>query len=139
MAAEFAAGPTPAVLRTLGAAIVTGYSIDSRTIQPGDLFFAIHGERFDGHDFVEAVIEAGRSRPSLREPNSNAIRALPSASACCWWTIRWQPCSGWRLPCVAIGESASSALPAAPEKPPPRKRLRRCWSRVSGCTSRTET
>jgi len=59
MAAEFAAGPTPAVQRTLGAVTATGYSIDSRTIQPGDLFFAIHGERFDGHDFVEAVIEAG--------------------------------------------------------------------------------
>jgi UDP-N-acetylmuramoyl-tripeptide--D-alanyl-D-alanine ligase len=57
--AEFAAGPTPAVQRTLGAVMATGYSIDSRTIQPGDLFFAVQGERFDGHDFVEAVIESG--------------------------------------------------------------------------------
>src|ERR1035437_2067631 len=59
MAAEFAAGSTATVQRTLGAATASGYSIDSRTIQAGDLFFAIHGERFDGHDFVEAVIEAG--------------------------------------------------------------------------------
>lgn len=59
MAAEFAAGSTAAVQRTLGAATASGYSIDSRTIQAGDLFFAIHGERFDGHDFVEAAIEAG--------------------------------------------------------------------------------
>lgn len=39
----------------------TGYSIDSRTLQPGDLFFAIHGERFDGHDFVAAAFERGAS------------------------------------------------------------------------------
>lgn len=31
-------------------------SIDSRTIQPGDLFVAIRGERFDGHAFLEDVI-----------------------------------------------------------------------------------
>ncbi|HEY0759812.1 MAG TPA: UDP-N-acetylmuramoyl-tripeptide--D-alanyl-D-alanine ligase [Acidisarcina sp.] len=38
---------------------VTGYSIDSRTLQPGDLFFAVRGERVDGHDFVEAAMERG--------------------------------------------------------------------------------
>ncbi len=38
---------------------VSGYSIDSRTIQPGDLFFAVRGERFDGHDFVESALKAG--------------------------------------------------------------------------------
>ena len=37
----------------------TGYSIDSRSIGPGELFFAIKGERFDGHDFVEAALERG--------------------------------------------------------------------------------
>ena len=41
------------------AIVVTGYSIDSRTLQPGDLFVAIKGERFDGHDFVSAAIERG--------------------------------------------------------------------------------
>lgn len=37
----------------------TGYSIDSRTLQPGDLFFAVKGERFDGHDFVSAAFDRG--------------------------------------------------------------------------------
>ena len=37
----------------------SGYSIDSRTLEPGDLFFAIRGERFDGHDFVAAAFERG--------------------------------------------------------------------------------
>jgi UDP-N-acetylmuramoyl-tripeptide--D-alanyl-D-alanine ligase len=36
-----------------------GYSIDSRTLQPGDLFFAVRGERFDGHDFVVSALERG--------------------------------------------------------------------------------
>lgn len=38
---------------------VTGVSIDTRTLQPGDAFFAIRGERFDGHDYVQAALDAG--------------------------------------------------------------------------------
>lgn len=52
MGAEFAAPPTVA-------SEASGYSIDSRTIQRDDLFFAVQGERFDGHDFVEATLHAG--------------------------------------------------------------------------------
>jgi UDP-N-acetylmuramoyl-tripeptide--D-alanyl-D-alanine ligase len=37
----------------------TGYSIDSRTLGSGDLFFAVRGERMDGHDYVEAALKAG--------------------------------------------------------------------------------
>jgi UDP-N-acetylmuramoyl-tripeptide--D-alanyl-D-alanine ligase len=37
----------------------TGYSIDSRTLKAGDLFFAIRGDRFDGHDFVASALEHG--------------------------------------------------------------------------------
>ncbi|MGD0796761.1 MAG: UDP-N-acetylmuramoyl-tripeptide--D-alanyl-D-alanine ligase [Acidobacteriaceae bacterium] len=40
-------------------ALATGYSIDSRTIGAGDLFFAVRGERLDGHDFVEAALANG--------------------------------------------------------------------------------
>jgi len=38
---------------------VIGYSIDSRTIKPHELFFAIKGDRFDGHDFVAAALDRG--------------------------------------------------------------------------------
>ena len=38
---------------------VTGASIDTRTLQPGDLFFAIRGEARDGHDFVHAALAGG--------------------------------------------------------------------------------
>jgi UDP-N-acetylmuramoyl-tripeptide--D-alanyl-D-alanine ligase len=40
-------------------ALATGYSIDSRTIQPGEVFFAVRGEKMDGHDFVEQALEKG--------------------------------------------------------------------------------
>lgn len=38
---------------------VDSYSIDSRTVRPGELFFAVRGERLDGHDFVVKALEAG--------------------------------------------------------------------------------
>jgi UDP-N-acetylmuramoyl-tripeptide--D-alanyl-D-alanine ligase len=41
------------------AAVASGYSIDSRTVLPGDLFFAVRGERLNGHDFVEAALANG--------------------------------------------------------------------------------
>jgi UDP-N-acetylmuramoyl-tripeptide--D-alanyl-D-alanine ligase len=40
-------------------AVAMGYSIDSRTLNPGDLFIAITGERFDGHEYVQAALEKG--------------------------------------------------------------------------------
>lgn len=41
------------------AGVANGYSIDSRTLQPGELFFAVRGERLDGHDYVEAALAKG--------------------------------------------------------------------------------
>lgn len=38
---------------------ISGISIDSRSLQPGDAFFAIKGEAMDGHDFATAAIKAG--------------------------------------------------------------------------------
>src|SRR3569833_1947565 len=49
----------PSCISFAGVQTATGYSIDSRTVAPGDLFFAVKGERFDGHDFIPAAIERG--------------------------------------------------------------------------------
>ncbi|PYX39002.1 MAG: UDP-N-acetylmuramoyl-tripeptide--D-alanyl-D-alanine ligase [Acidobacteria bacterium] len=40
-------------------AIAEGYSIDSRTVRPGELFFAVRGERLDGHDFIDQALARG--------------------------------------------------------------------------------
>jgi len=47
--------------------IAQGYSIDSRTVQPGDLFFAVKGERLDGHDFVHQALERGAVSAVVRK------------------------------------------------------------------------
>jgi UDP-N-acetylmuramoyl-tripeptide--D-alanyl-D-alanine ligase len=49
----------PASVANAGALELKGYSIDSRTVGAGALFFAVRGERLDGHDFVLAALERG--------------------------------------------------------------------------------
>ncbi|MDA0832826.1 MAG: UDP-N-acetylmuramoyl-tripeptide--D-alanyl-D-alanine ligase [Planctomycetota bacterium] len=45
---------------------VTRISIDSRTLQPGDLFWAIRGESFDGHDYINQAVDRGASACVIR-------------------------------------------------------------------------
>jgi UDP-N-acetylmuramoyl-tripeptide--D-alanyl-D-alanine ligase len=47
--------------------VAQAYSIDSRTIRPGELFFAVNGERFDGHDFVQQALERGAVSAVVRK------------------------------------------------------------------------
>jgi len=46
---------------------VRGYSIDSRTVGAGQLFFAVKGERLDGHDYVEQALEKGAAAAVVRK------------------------------------------------------------------------
>ncbi len=46
---------------------VSGYSIDSRTVVPGQLFLAVKGERLDGHDFVARALEKGAAAAVVRK------------------------------------------------------------------------
>ena len=50
-----------------GRLVAGGYSIDSRTMTPGQVFFAVVGERVDGHDFVEAALQAGAVAAVVRK------------------------------------------------------------------------
>ena len=47
--------------------VALGYSIDSRTVRKGDLFFAVKGERLDGHDFVTDALEKGAVAAVVRK------------------------------------------------------------------------
>lgn len=50
--------------------IAQAYSIDSRTVGTGELFFAVKGERLDGHDFVTAALENGAVAAVVRRDQS---------------------------------------------------------------------
>ena len=75
--------------------VVGGVSTDSRQVKAGDVFFAIPGEKFDGHDFVAKAILAGaaaavvapqvragsrRRCNSRREPRARRMRNGPGCS-----------------------------------------------------------
>ena len=46
---------------------VVGVSTDSRSVRPGDLFVALRGERFDGHDYVSQALAAGACAAVVEE------------------------------------------------------------------------
>ena len=92
-------------------ATVTGYSIDSRTIHAGELFFAIPGPRYDGHDFVAAVLEAGAVAAIVeREPQegtADAARVLRVPSTLgAFETLAAEARRRWGRPVVAVTGSA---------------------------------
>lgn len=82
--------------------VARGYSIDSRQIRPGEVFFAIRGRRLDGHDFVAkalernalaAVVETGfweRNREQLGDSlipvqnTTDALQTLARAVRALW-------------------------------------------------------
>ncbi|SMC59316.1 UDP-N-acetylmuramoylalanyl-D-glutamyl-2,6-diaminopimelate--D-alanyl-D-alanine ligase [Rhizobium sp. RU36D] len=55
---------------------ITGISIDSRSISPGDVFFAIKGDRVDGHDFASLAVANGASLLVVSEAKLPALGRL---------------------------------------------------------------
>jgi len=45
-----------------------GVSINSRTLEPGELFFCIQGDRFDGHEFLNDAIEKKAAGVVVSDP-----------------------------------------------------------------------
>ena len=55
---------------------VKGISIDSRTVAAGDAFFAIKGDRFDGHAFARAALDAGAAVVVLEQAQQSDFADL---------------------------------------------------------------
>ena len=93
------AGPDAAILRV---------TTDSRTVQPGDLFVALAGERFDAHDFLPEVVARGAAAVLV----SRAPAATLDVSGVAVLTVAdtrvalGQLAAGWRrrfpIPVVAV-------------------------------------
>jgi UDP-N-acetylmuramoyl-tripeptide--D-alanyl-D-alanine ligase len=99
-----------------------GYSIDSRTIGAGDLFFAVKGERVDGHDYVEAALADG------------AVAAVVS--------MRWlKPGGVDEARLLRVPESESDCVLASMQRLA--NRVRRQWGKrvigVTGSAGKTTT
>jgi UDP-N-acetylmuramoyl-tripeptide--D-alanyl-D-alanine ligase len=60
-------------LRGQDGAIFSSVTIDSRAVSPGALFFAVKGERFDGHDFVAAAVASGATGVVVERGRGTAL------------------------------------------------------------------
>ncbi|HHG91115.1 MAG TPA: UDP-N-acetylmuramoyl-tripeptide--D-alanyl-D-alanine ligase, partial [Devosia sp.] len=63
--------------RNISAESVFSVSIDSRTLEPGALFVAIKGERFDGHDYVAGAIRNGAAVALVSKQRGGEFGKLP--------------------------------------------------------------
>lgn len=87
-----------ATLLSPAEASIEGWSVDSRTVRPGELFFALKGPRYDGHDFVGEALARGAVGAVVERPLEGAggpllvvvdtQRALEAAAA--WARDRFQ-------------------------------------------------
>jgi len=79
-----------------------GYSIDSRTLSQGDLFFALVGPRVDGHDFVKDAVARGAAAVVVsrggrsRFPEAPAIVRVKDTTVVLW------------AACASIAESTAT-------------------------------
>lgn len=53
---------------------IKGISIDSRTLKKGDLFIAIKGKNFDGHDFIQDALKKGAIAAIAEKNKLNIIK-----------------------------------------------------------------
>ncbi len=77
---------------------IAGVSTDTRTLQPGNLFVAIKGERVDGHDFVATARERGASAALVEHP---VAIDLPQLVVRDCQTALGDIARRWRLCCAA--------------------------------------
>ncbi len=98
-------------------AALTGISIDTRSLQPGDLFFAIQGDVHDGHAFVKAAFEKGAGAAVVDEGHAAGLAGSPCCWSCTMFCRPWNGSDGRR----AIAQRpASSPSPVRSARPAPR-------------------
>ncbi|MEK7405035.1 MAG: UDP-N-acetylmuramoyl-tripeptide--D-alanyl-D-alanine ligase [Acidobacteriota bacterium] len=90
------------------AVAVAGWSVDSRTVRPGELFFALPGPKHDGHDFVAEAFAKGAVAAVVERPMNGAggpalrvASALGALEALAAWARRQ-----WKGAVVAVTGSA---------------------------------
>src|SRR5713101_6028360 len=59
-----------------GFRVISGWSVDTRTLAPGDLYFALRGPSHDGHDYVEQAIQKGAAGVVVDHPIEGVRNAM---------------------------------------------------------------
>lgn len=57
-------------------AAIANVCTDSRQLRAGDLYVALQGERFDGHEFIDAVAQQGAAAAVVSTPRASALPQL---------------------------------------------------------------
>ena len=76
-------------LKSDNKARITGWSVDSRTIAPGDLFFALQGPNHDGNAYVEEVLRKGAVAAIGNEIKPGPVLVVPDTLAALQSTAVW--------------------------------------------------
>ncbi|EEF60432.1 UDP-N-acetylmuramoyl-tripeptide--D-alanyl-D-alanine ligase [Pedosphaera parvula] len=109
---------------------------DSRQVQPGDLFFALAGERFDGHEFITEVASKGvaavvaeRTRMTGKMPECGVIVVDNTRQALGRLAARYR--QDFQLPIIAVGGSNGKTSTKELLAGVLKKRLNTLWSEAS--------
>ncbi len=77
-------------LKSASKARITGWSIDSRSIAPGDLFFGLRGPNHDGNAYVEEVLRKGAVAAVANEAKlGGSVLVVPDTLAALQSTAAW--------------------------------------------------
>ena len=82
---------------------ITGISIDSRTVKKGEVFFALKGEHYNGHEFCKQALRKGASWVVIEKDlglNSGFIRVKNTVDALGNLAQRWR--QRFNVRCIAI-------------------------------------
>jgi UDP-N-acetylmuramoyl-tripeptide--D-alanyl-D-alanine ligase len=116
--------------------LVTRVCSDSRLAQPGDLFFALPGERFDGHDFVAEVARKGvaavvveKKRVPSDHGDSAVIAVDDTRRALGLLAARYR--ADFSLPVVAVGGSNGKTTTKELLAAVLRQKFKTLWSEAS--------
>jgi UDP-N-acetylmuramoyl-tripeptide--D-alanyl-D-alanine ligase len=108
------------LIQSASRTVFDGIGIDTRTIREGEVFVAIKGTHFDGHDFVGEAVKKGTPILVVASPTplpqgvsvievQDTVRALGDLAS--WWRAQW------KAPCIAItgsnGKSTTKEMVAA--------------------------
>ncbi len=73
---DWAQGARAEIRGTLSDCVIGGFSINTKTIQPGDIFIALKGEKHDGHAFIDDAFQKGAAGAMVSHAGFESLSGL---------------------------------------------------------------